>query len=82
MAGFLVNGVSWCFFCYLSALNRFAITPCPGESGPAGIREADNPGFYPFMAVTEAEGAVRAGAGAVRLVYDTCPVVAAVHADA
>ena len=82
MAGFLVNGVSSCFSSYLSTLNRFAIAPCPGEPWTADIREADNPGFYPFAAVTEGKGTVRAGAGAVRLVDDAFSVVAAAHTDA
>ena len=82
MAGFWVNAVSSCFSSYLFTLDRFAIASCPGEPWTAGIREADNPWFYPFAGITEGKGAVCAGAGAVRLVDDAFPVVAAAHADA
>ena len=37
------------------AVNWFAIAACPAEPWPAGIGQADDPGFCLAVAVTEGE---------------------------
>ena len=60
------------------AVNRFAITACLAEPWPAGIGQADDPGFCLAVAVAEGERAVAAAAAAILLVDNPLAVVAGV----